>query len=612
MRLICGFYHLDGQPAEKSRLEKMVSAMIEPGLEPHIAQWVDGPVALAVLDFARKAPFEIARIENGLLLAADCRLDEPGKLRRELELAQNSGEDEILLAALQNWGKDGLARILGDFAFVSWDPQNNLLLCARDGMGIRPFFMTKNPGRDFAFASLPRAIQAGGFATRQLDEGYLASDLLKVHPRPEQSLFRDISRLAPGSLLHVVPDNIRSETYWKLNPELASSRHCSPQEAAEELSAMLTEAVRCRLPENGPVASHLSGGLDSSAITILAARMLRSEGRPLLAYSFLAPAQEDDEGEHAYVEAVLRQEADINWMAVAITELEAFFIPRMDCDQLFPADTSHPDIRICADAASRGAGMLLSGWGGDEGATYNGAGALAEALLGGRWLYVAQELAALKRTRKFSTAQLIRGELLHYLLPDTLQNSLRDLLGKASRNIPSCVELLLRPEFSATAQGESLTIGPDAALNRYRSLSGQHLTRRAEHWALMGSRYGLAVGFPMLDRRVVELALSLPSSLFLRGGWKRRVYRDAMAGVLPDEIRWRHHKLVAAPEVFRLFAEQRERLLPRLDELRGHPRINGLFDLDAAGKILRSNPSDAEVAALLRVFHAATYIQQHH
>ncbi len=504
----------------------MVAAMIEPGLAPQIAQWVEGPVALAVLDFARSTPFEIARGENGMVLAADCRLDEPD--------ARSVADDDLLLSALQRRGGAGIADLLGDFAFAAWNPQTRTLLCARDGMGIRPLFMNKNPGKDFAFASLPRALHAGDFATRQLDESYLASELLNLIPGAERSLFIDISRLAPGSLLHVSPDGIRPEIYWKLDPALAGSRRCSPQAAAEELSAMLTEAVRCRLPKNGPVAAHLSGGLDSSALAILAARMLRGEGRTLLAYSFLAAPQEDDEGEHAYVEAVLRQESDMDWTAVAVTDPEAFLMPEMDCDQFFPRDISHHDIRVCADAADRGASMLLSGWGGDEGATYNGAGALAEALLGGRWFYVARELAALRRTRQLSAGKLIRGELLQYLLPDAFQNSLRNLLGNNTPNIVARVEALLRPEFAASAHGHTLVKGPDATLNRYRSLSGVHLAWRAERWALMGARYGLAVGFPMLERRVVEFVLSLPSNLFLRGGWKRRVYRDAMAGVLPE------------------------------------------------------------------------------
>lgn len=604
MKLICGFYHRDGQPAEKSRLEKMIAAMIEPGLAPHIAQWIDGPVALAVLDFARNTPFQIARDGSGLVLAADCRLDELDK--------HGGSDEEMLLEALQRQDATGVAKVLGDFVFAAWNPQTRTLTCARDSIGIRPLFINKNSTKNFAFASAPRALHAGDFATRQLDESYLASELLHIHPEPESSLFSDISRLAPASLLQISPDRIHSEIFWKLNPEFAGSRRCTPQEAAEELSALLTEAVRCRLPKVGPVASHLSGGLDSSAITILATRMLRGESRPLLAYSFLAEKQDGDEGEHAYVESVLRQEADIDWTAVAVTNPEAFLLPTMDSDQLFPNDVANHDIRVCANAAQRGAHMLLSGWGGDEGATYNGRGALAEGLLNGRWLYVAQELAALRRTRKFSIANLIRGELLQYLLPDVLQSNLRQLLGKKTSNRVNSILPLLRPEFAAAAHGHTLAIGPNAALNRYQILSSLHLSRRTEHWALMGSRYGLAVSFPMLDRRVVEFALSLPSALFLRGGWKRRVYRDAMAGVLPDEIRWRHHKLIPVTEAEAVFAARRQWLLSKIDNLHCHPIINALFDLKVAGEILKSNPERSEIGALLRVLRAAEYIRQHH
>lgn len=611
MRLICGFFHRDGQTAEKGRLGAMVDAMIEPGLEPQIAQLTEGSLALAVLDFARKTPFEIAHGEHGLILAADCRLDEPEALRRMLGVDGAVADESLLLSALQDWGSAGISRIQGDFAFAAWNPQTRSLLCARDCMGIRPFFMAKNNQRDFAFASLPRALHAGGFATRCLDESYLVNELLNVFSCPERSLFQDISKLAPGNFLHVSSSEICPEVYWKLDPELAGSRTCSSEAAAEELSEKLIEAVRCRLPETGPVAAHLSGGLDSSAISVLAARMLRREKRPLLAYSFL-PEIQGEEDERPFVEAVLKQETDIEWMPVTIADPEAFFMPRMDCDQLFPADSGHPDIRVCADAAGRGADMLLSGWGGDEGATFNGRGALAEALLNGRWRYLAQEIESLKRTRQWTVIQIMRGEVLAYLFSEQLRNWRRSLLGKHRHDIAARISRVLQPGFTDARRGEPLRIGPNAAMNRYMLLSSFHLARRAEQWALMGARHGLAVGFPMLDRRVVEFSLSLPSALFLRGGWKRRVFRDAMADVLPDAIRMRHGKLTPIPEVSGMMETQRERLLLYLAELRANPVIRTLFDLGEVEKILRSDWEGADIPALLRFLNMARYVQQHH
>ncbi|MBD9362441.1 asparagine synthase-related protein [Methylomonas fluvii] len=606
MRLICGFHHFDGRPAEPERLETMVAAMIEPGLQPQVAYRVQGSLALAVLDFAAQQPFEIACGDNGMLLADDCRLDEPAELARMLGVSSN---DNLLLTMLLQRGEAGLPELLGDFAFAVWDPLSQSLLCVRDAMGIRPLFVTKKQGPDFAFASLPRALHAGGFATRRLDETQFARDLLNSYPEPERTLFEDIARLAPGHSLRISSQGRCEQVYWKLEPGLAGSHTCTSQSAAEALRVEIERAVRCRLPAQGPVAAHLSGGLDSSAISILAARMLRSEGRPLLAYSFLS-SHPDAEDERPFVESVLRQEPDIDWTPLTVEDWPAFFLPQMDCDQLLPNDTRNLDIRVCADAAGRGAQMLLSGWGGDEGATFNGRGALAEALLHGQWPYLANEFRAFQHTRGLSLYALLKSEVISYIVPHELKR-LKSRLRKDKRHVPSCLAALLQAEFSGEWH-ENIILGPNAALNRWRLLGSPHLSRRAEKWALMGARQGLAVGFPMLDRRVVELAVSLPSKLFQREGRRRRIFRDAMAGVLPDKIRWRDQKIIPVEEIFAMLAAQRNRLLPVLDNLHAHPVVTHFLDMDKIKNMLASDFSEAQALAVMRSIHAAAYLKQHY
>ena len=76
-------------------------------------------------------------------------------------------------------------------------------------------------------------------------------------------------------------------------------------------------------------------------------------------------------------------------------------------------------------------------------------------------------------------------------------------------------------------------MAPDGRENRWRLMTSPHIAERAEIWAQTGARHGLAFAFPLLDRRVVEFALSLPSEFFLRGGFRRRPFRDAMVDVLP-------------------------------------------------------------------------------
>ena len=617
MRLIGGFLHLNGQPAEAARLEAMAAAMTAPSLDPRIASHVEGPLALLTLDFTPALADEPPPSAGDLILAADIRLDEPDELR----------DDNGLAALLTDQGTAGLARLAGDFAFAAWNRRDRTLLCARDGFGIRPFFFCHRPGDLFAFASLPRGLHATGLVARSLDPDYLVNESLLRFAGPERSLFKGVERLTPGGWLQLGPDRpARSGRHWVLDPTLAGSRRIEPPDAAAELSRLVESAVRRRLPKTGPVAAHISGGVDSSAIAILAARSLRPEGRGLLAYS-LAPAPFGDiefGGDSPYIAPVLRQEPDIAWQPLRIDDPAAFVLPAMDEDQLLPTDPSHRESRAFANAAARGAQTLLSGWGGDESASYTGRGVLAEALLSGHWSYLAGELRALGSVRA------AWGALSPLLIPEAVHTAIRHLAGR-SPPPPSLTVLaagLLRAEHIAGRSLAAPKFPPDAKRIRTSLLSGHGLTRRAEQWALLGARHGMSVGFPMLDRRLVEFALSLPSRLFLREKWSRRVFRDAMAGVLPEELRWKPTKADLTVEDPLHVATQRPLLMGRLPALREREVISSLFNMDAVEARLAGVPP-AEILArtidtgrgdqagignagsLMRAFRFMAYLDQH-
>lgn len=639
MRLICGFLHLDGRPAEVGRLAAMVAAMVEPGLTPAVARFAEGPIALATLDFApgslpgsappRVAPpaTDLPRGARGLVLAADARL---------YEGADGRTDEATVLHALERRGGDGggdgwLGGIFGDFALAAWDPRDQTLLCARDGMGVRPLFINDQPGRIFAFASLPRGLHASGLVPRELDEAALLSTLLMRETPNDRSVFRGVERLAPGTWLAVSARRRKSGQHWQLSPATAGQNHCRPEEAAEEMAALVTQAVRVRLPATGPVATHLSGGLDSPSVTVLAARGLRATGRSLLAYPFL-PTQHGDyapDGEGKLAQTVLDQEPDIVSIPARIGPPLDFLLPRMDCDQPLPFDPADPDAWVCIDAAARGAGVLFSGWGGDQGASFNGRGALAEALLAGRWWMLAREIRARSLAMGCAMSATLRGDVLSYLLPEAVQTVARRLRSRVLDSPQMILTRLLRHEAMDGVTPPPPPMAPDAVANHLSLLSSQVLKRRPEHWALTGARTGIAATFPLLDRRVIEFALSLPSTMFLRGGVSRRVYRDAMIGILPNKILENRVKEIPISETSLVVALQRDALLCRLPDLREHPRVNALFNLDALEQRLRALPAPEEISRragelgdspalkklslmLPRVLRFIAYVQQHH
>lgn len=615
MRLIGGFLHLDGRPAEAARLRAMAVAMTAPGLQPRIIRHVEGPLALLTLDFTQGPAGKVPPTPgDDLVLAADIRLDEPDPARDEAGLAR----------LLMERGAEGLERLAGDFAFAAWNRRDRTLLCVRDGFGVRPFFFFHRPDDLFVFASLPRGLHATGLVARSVDPDHMVSELLIRFDGPERSLFKGVERLPPGGWLMLAPGGrVRSGVHWRPDPASAGSRRIGALDAAAELSRLTQQAVCRLLPAEGAVASHLSGGMDSSAITILAARALRPAGRQILAYSHrpgpFGPYQFGGDG--LYIAPVLRQEPDIVWRPVQTGDPEAFVLPEMDPDQLFPLDSSHRESRVFADAAAHGACMLLSGWGGDEGASYRGGGVLAEALLRGHWRYLAVEMRA-------TGAAL--AALSHLLLPEAVRYFARRLLGRPppSAGIAALAAGLMRAGAIAGHDLSPPAPPLDARRLRLSLLEGHGLTRRAEQWALLGAHHGMAVGFPMLDRRLVEFALSLPSSLFLGEGWSRRVFRDAMQGVLPEELRWKPTKVDLMVEDPIHVAVARPLLAERLATLRKQEAIASLFDLDAVAVRLNCLPpadilartidsgqgdwlAVEKAGSLMRAFRIMAFLEQH-
>jgi len=472
--------------------------------------------------------------------------------------------------------------VLGDFALASWNETTQQLVCARDIFGIRPLAYVHKPGRLFAFASLPKALHGSGVVPKKIDEDALARRMVGVL-RADDCLVAGIQRLPPAYFLEISREGLALTRYWQLDRAAVGTRKCSPEGAACELRRLVDEAVKCRLPSVGETGAHLSGGLDSSAIAVLAARKLRAEGRTLHAYSFIDRQRNDIalEDETKFVEAVVKQEGDIDW--TPIRPPARLFPPGnpMGVDKMTRLDDEEPENKVCARAEEQHVGIVLSGWGGDEGATFNGRGTFAELFLRGRWRTLAREVLALKRERGWSVPRILNNEIVSYVRPEGLVNFVKRILGRDpdSRTVVhQSLSASARRRLTASRK-EELRMAPDGRENRWRLMTSPHIAERAEIWAQAGARYGLAFAFPLLDRRVVEFSLSLPSELFLRDGFRRRPFRDAMADVLPDSVRLRHQKYQSLPGLMLDAAEGRDELLALIDTYGQNANICRIIDI---------------------------------
>jgi asparagine synthase (glutamine-hydrolysing) len=170
-------------------------------------------------------------------------------------------------------------------------------------------------------------------------------------------------------------------------------------------------------------------------------------------------------------------------------------------------------------------------------------------------------------------------------------------------------------------------MAPDGRENRWRLMTNPHIAERAEVWAQTGARHGLAFAFPLLDRRVVEFSLSLPSEFFLRGGFRRRPFRDAMVDVLPASVRLRHQKYQPFPSSMLKVAENKDEIISRIDAYEQNESVRRLIDLAYLRQQVEAFPSPDQVRdemrggenpaaaatmiAAMRALGVAAYLEQH-
>ena len=182
---IIGLYHLDGRPAEERILQQMAQAIAHRGPDG-IRYWSDGPVGLGHLmlqttpESARERQ-PLANADATLCLTVDGRIDNRRELRQALDSngfpPRDDTDAELLLRAYECWGESCPNRLLGDFAFAIWDARKKQLFCARDYVGVKPFYYHRSAAL-FAFGSEIRSVLALETIPRRLNESRVVDFLV--------------------------------------------------------------------------------------------------------------------------------------------------------------------------------------------------------------------------------------------------------------------------------------------------------------------------------------------------------------------------------------------------------------------------------------------------
>jgi asparagine synthase (glutamine-hydrolysing) len=489
------------------------------------------------------------------MVAADVRLHERTELTTRLARAgvdvRGASDERAIELALAHLGPGSLDLVDGDGALAVWDDEATTLTCWRDPLGVRPLYYRHDPGRSFIFSSDLRAIAAHPAVDARLDLPYLRASLEAGGPgfqHPVRTLLAGVVKLPAGSTATVRRTGVTLRRHWR--PEAIPERRYRDDRAySEELSSLLRRAVASRIPDDEPLAAaHLSGGLDSTTIALLAREAMGRE-RSLLGVSWAPPPERfpSEQGDERELVELAARHGEV---PVRYTDLRAEHIVDAVCRDvaLRPTTTLHFELAASRVLASEGVRTILSGWGGDELAVYNGRGFFADKARRGHLWTVQRELGRRRAIHGGSLAGAWKFRVAMPLLPDRALRA----VGWAPPPRPPQLPAELRPELrEALEKCEPLTMTdlrerPGVRRMQLRLLAHGHLTYRTESWAAHGADIGVRYAFPLLDRRIAEFALSLPDDLYFRDGWKRWIFREAVAGILPDAVRWNPDKFDTA------------------------------------------------------------------
>ncbi len=453
------------------------------------------------------------------------------------------------------------------FAFAIWDGAQGRLFCARDRLGIKPFYYATVPGAFFAFASEIKSLLVGPGVSRAPDDDAVLDFL--VHGNcdyGDRTLFRGVKALPPAHALTVeaATGQIAVQAYWQMDP-YASNGADHPQRLAGLRSLLLQTACR-HLISDVPVGSCLSGGLDSSTIVSLIGKIRREQPDAARALgdtlqTFTACYQEREVDERNYALAVARSvEANAHLVFPSAGDfLDAFERMAWHQDMPFGEPTFYAQWRVMRAAREAGVKVLLDGQGGDE-------------VFGGYAKFRYAYLASLLRSGRVGRLTAEFGAMLwqgdRYVLD--LRNGYRYLPPRLRQLVgfDSVLKGALRADWQRAVSGESMPATrwwryaaqgsgtrcqPVSVVQRMQmddiTMDTLPMLLRMEDRSSMA--FSLEARVPLLDHHVVQYGLSLSDDLKIHRGWSKFALRRAMDGIVPDVVRWRKAKLGFAVPVRR-------------------------------------------------------------
>ena len=483
--------------------------------------------------------------DDQLVIVSWARLDNRNELAGLLGIANANlaiqSESMLILKAYQKWGEECVQHLIGDFVFVIYNMKTQTLFCARDHMGVRPFYYYLTDFHFICATSLRPLVECPQVSV-DIDEQWMVDYMTHLSMSFDKTPYQGILKIPPAHSLKVGVANHQMTQYFNLS-EIEPLRLKTSEDYVDAYREVLEEAVACRVLSDYPLGTELSGGIDSSTITAYAAKFMENRITDLHAFSFANLEMEPE-----YIFAVSRMYG-ISYNHVVTGRQNGSSIERALDILAYPVEhgnaTHHePFYRIAEKFNVR---TLLSGFGGDEfGTTIHADLAIRELLMKGNYFRV------LRLMHGNPFFQLLRFMKLYYRRVKTkgfsTEQYRQNFLAAWKQRWP---QSLVRPEIAEKYNLKERyfdTARFDAGYTDLKKFTLEKrwmpfVPTRMDNCTLMAASHKIEYRWPLLDVRLVKQFLSTPSEENCGpAGMGRYLHRRAIEGVVPDLVRWKRTK----------------------------------------------------------------------
>jgi asparagine synthase (glutamine-hydrolysing) len=525
-----------------------------------------GHTRLSIIELSKKGHQPMSSSDGRYVIVYNGEIYNYKELRNELKdlghTFKTQSDTEVLIAAWSQWGPESLKKIIGMFAFAIFDQINQTLTLARDAFGIKPLFYRNDENSIYFASELPALIK---LIPEKLNINLQRSYDYLVHNNYDSNsdtFFQEIKHLLPAHFITFDLKNVSKSKpvcWWK--PNITTNLNLSFEEAAQKLRSLFLDSVKLHLRSDVPIGVALSGGIDSSAIASVVRYL--EPNIPLNTFSYIA--SDNNISEEKWIDLI---NTKLNSKPHKIT-IESKEIEK-DLDNLiskqgepFGGTSIYAQYRLFKSIKKTGIKVILDGQGADE-------------ILGGYLGYPGHRLLSLVETKGWFAAHRFaknwsrvtrKSYLLAWMyfarlkLPDFFYQKFHKFLHEVIKNklgknfSPSWLNFKYLNSYNIEYKEIRVSLKKENKGQRVKealaiALTNQGLPSLLRHADRNSMAFSIESRVPFLTLPLVDFLFSLPEQYLISDeGITKHIFRQAMRGIVPDEILNRKDKIgFATPE----------------------------------------------------------------